>query len=444
MKLNFTKYALAIDKARTSFWFVPSIMVLSSILLAIISIYIDAFFINNMDTPLPLINQMDIDAIRSLLGIIAGAMITVTSIVFSITVVSLTLASSQFGPRLLRNFMMDKGTQLVLGAFISNFLFCILIFCAISFQSPYDFKPVLTVIITIIMTGISVGVLIYFIHHIAKSIQADVVIEDVYLELQNHIETLFPSISVPHKEAEHANSNARITVHDHQLNVISKCSGYIQTVDLEGLLTLATNKQVFIECCFKPGDFVLKGTAIAIIHADTKINKDRDAEVLALITLGAYRTPVQDPEFAVHQLVEIALRALSPGINDPYTAITCIDKLNSTLCALTKRAFPEKQYFDKEGILRLDNKVLKFEYIAEAAFTQIRQEANNNAVVTLKLLDSLSQLMYFSCNAEQQNFVIRQTKMIKEQQNKQSLAEEDLNQINHKITSILTKLSPSL
>ena len=433
------KYALLIEKARSSFWFLPGFMVLMSILLAILTVSIDAFFIPSLDISIPIINKMDIEAIRSLLAMIAGAMITVTSIAFSITIVALTLASSQFGPRLLRNFMMDIGTQFVLGAFISNFLFCILVFCAISFQEPYAFKPGLTVIIAVAMTCISVGVLIYFIHHVAKSIQADIVIDDVYCELQSGIEKLFPAI----QNSEQTVVSPKLTDCDFRVrsnlqNVLSTCSGYVQTIDIEKLLTRANENEVLIECHFKPGDFVVEDSVIATIHCDAPIDKNIIKDVLDLITLGACRTPVQDPEFAIHQLVEIALRALSPGINDPYSAITCIDKLNATLCVLTKRAFPEKQHFDQAGILRVIGKVPTFKYIAKAAFDQIRQQANNNVSVTIRLLVSLQELMVFAGNDEQKHFVISQTKMIKEQQSKQSLAEEDLQEINTKVDAILS------
>jgi len=439
LKFNFIKYALAIDKARASFWFVPSLMVLSSILFAVCSIFIDVFFIDKINLSIPLIDEMNISAIRSLLGIIAGAMITVTSIVFSITVVTLTLASSQFGPRLLRNFMMDTGTQLVLGSFISNFLFCVLVFCAISFHEPYIFKPALTVTIAILMTCVSVGVLIYFIHHVAKSIQADVVIEDVYLDLQNGIENLLPAINDADKSFTSSHSMAINTRERlYQMKVLSNCSGYVQTLDIEALIALATEYDVFIECDIKPGDFVIQRSIIAVIHADKPIEHNKMHKVLNSIELGAYRTPVQDPEFAVHQLVEIALRALSPSINDPYTAITCIDKLNAVLCELTNRVFPEKQHFDETGILRLSNKALIFEHIAKAAFDQIRQQANHNVAVTIRLLECLHELMFFVCDDEQKNFVINQAEMIKEQQNKLSLSTIDSAQINNKALIILS------
>lgn len=437
MLFNIIKYAPIIEKARTSFWFVPSFMVFSSIALASIAIYFDAFYIESMELRIPLIYGIDIDAIRTLLGTIAGAMITVTSIAFSITIVALTLASSQFGPRLLRNFMMDTGTQVVLGSFISNFLYCILVFCAISFQAPYTFKPGLTVIIAVVMTCISVGVLIYFIHHVAKSIQADVVIDDVYQELQNGIEHLFPSAQKQQESADDFGSiDTDFTPRTNQINVLAKCSGYVQTIDNEALLTLATKNTLLIECLFGPGDFVVKNSVIAVVHSDILVPETAVKNTSNKIVLGAYRTPVQDPEFAIHQLVEIALRALSPGINDPYSAITCIDKLNSVLCGLTCRVFPAKQHYDQAGMLRLVCKVLTFKDIASAAFEQIRQQANNNVAVTIRLLESLHNLMMFAQNDEQQNFVIRQTKMIEEQQCKQPLAEDDSQVINSRVALI--------
>jgi len=437
MQFSITKYAPIIEEARTSFWFVPSVMVLSSILLAGCAIYIDAFYIDSIELKIPLIYGTDIDAIRSLLGTIAGSMITVTSIAFSITIVALTLASSQFGPRLLRNFMMDTGTQVVLGSFISNFLFCILVFCAISFQEPYTFKPGLTVIIAVLMTCLSVGVLIYFIHHVAKSIQADVVIDDVYEELQSGIENLFPSVQKKHQSGMTDDlNNTDFTTRTHQANVFAKCSGYVETIDYEALLTLATESEVMIECRFGPGDFVVQDSIIAIVHSDHIVADKVFKKTVDRTVLGAYRTPVRDPEFAIHQLVEIALRALSPGINDPYTAITCIDKLNSVLCGLTQRVFPANQHYDQAGILRLFCKVLTFNDIAKAAFDQIRQVANNNVAVTIRLLESLHVLMLFAQDDEHKNFVISQTKMIEEQQNKLPLAEDDLTVISNKVALI--------
>jgi uncharacterized membrane protein len=280
-----------------------------------------------------------------------------------------------------------------------------------------------------------VGVLIYFIHHVAKSIQADVVIDDVYQELQSGIENIFPSVEKRQDLAKITDPIDFMQRINH-VNVSAKCSGYIETIDHQALLALAAANEVLIECRFSPGDFVVQDSVIAVVHSDNLVNEKVVKQTSALFVLGAYRTPVQDPEFAIHQLVEIALRALSPGINDPYSAITCIDKLNSVLCGLTNRVFPAKQHYDQAGMLRLVCKVLTFTDIASAAFEQIRQQANNNVAVTIRLLESLHNLMMFAQNDEQQHFVISQTKKIEEQQNKQSLAKDDTQIINSKVALI--------
>lgn len=437
MQLNIIKYAPMIEKARASFWFVPTLMVMLAILLAFITVYIDAFYVPRHDFTIPLIYGTDVNAIRSLLSTIAASMITVTSIAFSITIVALTLASSQFGPRLLRNFMMDRGTQVVLGTFISTFLFCILVFCAISYEKPYDFKPGLSIATAILMTFSSVGILIYFIHHVAKSIQADVVIDDVYRELKSNIGSLFPS---PNKES--LSEISLITEPDnytkkHQLDILADSCGYIQTVDNQGLVRAAQKNGVLIKCHYSPGDFVVAGAMLAQVHGDEVITAGVDKAVSCHIKFGAYRTPVQDPEFAIRQLVEIAVRALSPGINDPYTAITCVDKLNAVLCSLTDKVFPQKVHLDDMGMLRLITKELSFTDIAGAAFDQIRQHANNNVSVTIRLLESLYDLRMFTQNDEQKHFVISQTKMIEEQQSKQPLAADDLKAMNSRVALIL-------
>jgi uncharacterized membrane protein len=223
--------------------------------------------------------------------------------------------------------------------------------------------------------------------------------------------------------------------------VLAKCSGYVQTIEHIALLALATEHKALIECIYYPGDYIVEDSVIAIIHSDSAINKKTVKQVSDLILLGAYRTPVQDPEFAIHQLVEIALRALSPGINDPYTAITCVDKLNSVLCGLTKRVFPARQHCDEAGQLRLVCKVLTFDDIARAAFDQIRQEATNNVSVTIRLLNSLNNLILFANTNEQKNFVISQTKMIDEQQSKQPLAKADSKCIGFRIAKIFSSIS---
>lgn len=440
MKLNIIKFAPIIEKAKTSFWFIPSLMIFGAIFLAVFTVYIDAIYMPRNKISLPLIYGTDVNAIRSLLSTIAGSMITVTSIAFSITIVALTLASSQFGPRLLRNFMMDRGTQVVLGSFVSNFLFCILVFCAISFEKPYDFNPGLSVATAILMTFACVGILIYFIHHVAKSIQADVVIDDVYRELESNIQSLFPSNEEHDSLEELAVTELDKNTKNNQLEILSDSCGYLQTIDNKELFCLAEKYDLVIVCHYSPGNFVEKGATLAHAYSDNSIDSKIHKAVIRQIKLGAYRTPVQDPEFAVHQLVEIALRALSPGINDPFTAITCVDKLSAVLCGLTDKVFPQKSRFDDAGMLRLITKELSFTDIGRAAFDQIRQDASTNVAVTIRLIDSFQRLATFANNTQQKRFVLNQTEMIEQQQNTLFLAKQDMIEINSRVELVKSAL----
>ncbi|WP_170252865.1 DUF2254 domain-containing protein [Colwellia echini] len=437
------KLAPLIEKTQSSFWFVPSIMIVFSFIIAVLTIYMDVNRADITGSSLDFLYTMNIDAVRSLLGTIAAAMITVTSIAFSITIVILTLASSQFGPGLMRNFMMDKGTQTVLGTFISTFLFCIVIFFAMSFKGANAFEPGITVAVAITMTCCSVFILVYFIHHVAKSIQAEVVIDDVFCELHKNIEKIFPTVlneksTKPDHLFENLDSNKKNESSD--LYVYAPVSGYLQLVDKESLLKLAVKLDCKIELNFTAGNFIVEKTIMAAVYCasalmEKEISDEVNNEIIKNMVIGSCRTPVQDPEFALRQLVEIALRALSPGINDPYTAINCIDKLCAMLCNLTDKVFPQTNIVS-DGKVRLVCKELTFTDIGTAAFDQIRQDAETNLAVTIRMLDSLYVLVTQCLSDEQHNFVLAQTEMISTQQEKQSMAAYDRRNLLERIKKI--------
>lgn len=437
------KLAPLIEKIQSSFWFVPSLMIVLSLSIAAATIYLDVAHSQAHASAVSFLYATDVEAVRSLLGTMAAAMITVTSIAFSITIVTLTLASSQFGPRLMRNFMMDKGTQIVLGTFLSTFLFCIVIFCALSFKKPYAFEPGITIAVAIAMTCFSVCMLIYFIHNVSKSIQADVVIDDVYCELHQNINKLFPTssdIDDDKSKTQNATSLANEKNSTHKLTVQAHCSGYLQLVDKESLRNLASTSDCLIELHFSAGDFIVKNAVVATVYAEDAIEETMAATIISHIIQGSCRTPVQDPEFAIHQLVEIALRALSPGINDPYTAITCIDKLSAVLCNLTDKEFPQHNIHDDDEALRLVCKALTFTAIATAAFDQIREQSENNIAVTMKILDSLHVLATQVKSTEQRDFVLSQTEMIKQQQAAQPMSDYDRSNLVKRIKKITTNI----
>lgn len=433
-----TRLLTAFENLRTNFWFVPATMFVFSVLLAKVLIAVDQLGIFKDVKILEFVYQSDADTITSLLTMLAGSMITVTSIVFSITVLSLSMASSQFGPRLIRHFMADSGTKMVLGIFLATFIYCLLVIeVTDEFQSRGD-VPGMSVYVAVMLALLSICVLIFFIHHVARSIQADQVISDVESRLRSNISRLFPE--EPEWKARPDACYDEIDLSElfatHEI-VRANTSGYVQAIDYDALKSLTMEYQCAVSVDHLPGNFVVEGTCLMTIYHQLQSdlqqckNKLRDT-----IMLGSQRTPVQDPEFAVHQLVEIAVRALSPGVNDPYSAITCVDKLSAVMCQLTQMSFPPACLVDEQGKVRVKRKQLRFADIGSAAFDQIRQNASDNVAVTIRLLDGLSSIAIRAVTPEHREFVRRQLLMIEQIQSQQQWAEGDKQDIFTRIEQV--------
>jgi uncharacterized membrane protein len=403
------------EAIRTSFWFIPGLMILCVIGLSSISIRLDRLIdTQHFRTP-GLIYAGGTEGAHSILSLIAGSMITVAGTAFSITIVALTLASSQFGPRLLRNFMLDTGNQVVLGVFISTFVYCLLVLHSVNSIAEHFFVPRISVTVAITLALVSVGILIYFIHHISTSIHADRVVAEVYRDLSDNIQRLFPD-ELDHRIETGVDDQdiSKLTEkRDHEvLSVTASKSGYLQSVDHESLLRIAGENNFLIHIQNRPGEYIVEGSTLADVNNVKLIDEEHAERISKAFTLGPQRTPVHDVEFAIRQLVEIALRALSPGINDPFTAITCIDHLGSVLCSLTDRAFPRSNFYDDEDKLRIITKPLTFEGVTNAAFDQIRQYGHANVAVSTRLLETLKTVALHTSTSEQRKAVLRQADMI--------------------------------
>ncbi|MBN25628.1 MAG: hypothetical protein CL578_11345 [Alteromonadaceae bacterium] len=428
------------ETIRTSFWFVPSIMALLAIVSSQLGLAFDRFGADSELKILAGFYETSPESARALLTTIATAMITVTSIAFSITVVALSLASSQFGPRLIRNFMMDTGTQCVLGFFLSTFIYCLLIIQATKSFEQQSFVPGFSILTSVLLAILGVGVLIYFIHHVARAIQADNVIDNVYCELNEIIERLFPKDDEQHTAQSDTDVDLQTPnfsqVYPNQQEIHSLNSGYVQTLDLAQLQSLAKETDMAFHMYVMPGDFVVKGTVLGAAYFHQPKLGCATHKITDLVRLGAHRTPVQDAEFAIRQLVEIAVRALSPGINDPYTAVTVVDKLSAVLCDLTAKTFPPQTYEDEEGVIRLQCKPVEYAGLGEAAFNQIRQYSKDSLAVTIRLLEGLSSILSFSQAAEHRQFVRQQAQMIEQIQSESLLGQQDWQDIKKRLDDI--------
>jgi uncharacterized membrane protein len=370
-------------------------------------------------------------------------MITVAGVAFSITIVALTLASSQFGPRLLRNFMLDTGNQIVLGVFISTFVYCLLVLRSVNSIEEHFFVPRISVTFAMALALVSVGVLIYFIHHISTSIHADRVIAVVYRDLSEHIRRLFPEelkYEIENGEDDRDVSQPAEARYPQVRSVAASQSGYLQSVDNDSLLRIASENGFLIHLQNRPGEFVVEGSTLAKVMSVEHFNEDLAEQIVQSFTVGSQRTPVQDAEFAIHQLVEVALRALSPGINDPFTVITCIDHLGSVLCRLTDRAFPLPSRYDDNSKLRIIAKPLTFEGVTNAAFDQIRQYGRTSVAVTIRLLETLKMIAVHTRTLEQRKAVLRQADMIIRESQESIRERNDRDDVQERYQALLNVL----
>ncbi len=383
------------DLLRTSFWFVPAVMACLASALAFSTVDADKAIAEGRLPRLAWIYSGGAEGASLLLGTVAGSMIAIAGTVFSMTLVALSLASSQLGPRLLRNFMRDTANQVVLGTFVATFVYCLLVLRTIRRADEAAFVPHLSVSIGVLLAMVSIGVLIYFIHHVSVSIQADEVVARVGKELDDGIDRLYPGhLGKPASEiSQTLNASDLPAAFESEARAVAAAEdGYLQVIDADALMAMASQDDLLVRLERRPGHYLVKGRAIAMVWPADRVTQTLVDKMNAAFVLGNQRTAAQDAEFSVLQLVEIAVRALSPGINDPFTAIACVDRLGSGLCRLVQRDMPSAARFDSDGRLRLVAQGSSFSGIVDTAFNQIRQNARSNPAVAIRMLEAIAQI----------------------------------------------------
>ncbi|PIG93519.1 DUF2254 domain-containing protein [Gloeocapsopsis sp. IPPAS B-1203] len=409
-----TKLGKVWESLHNSFWFVPSVMVLGAIALAYIILSLDHADRDWLEK-VPLIYGRGPEGAREVLSTVAGSMVSVATTAFSIVIVALQLASGQFGPRLLGNFMRDTGNQIVLGTFISTFVYCLLILRTVNSVDDDEFVPHLSVAFSLVLAIFGVAVLIYFLHHVATSIQAQQVIANVGAELSDTIERLFPQKvgrSITKDQQEIQDADIPDNFEDEASPIKSDKSGYIQAIDNEELIDIAAKFDVIVRLNYRPGDFVIKGNDLVSVWHGQQMNKKLAKQLKGIFIIDNQRSPQQDVEFSINQLVEIAVRALSTGVNDPFTAIRCIDQLSAALCQFAQREIPSPYRYDDNQKLRAIAEPITFASVVDAAFNQIRQSGQTDVAVTIRLLEAIARVAEYTTTREQRAVLLRQAQMI--------------------------------
>jgi len=337
------------ERISGSFWFVPMLMAAAAIALAQATIAFDSKATDGWLHAQSWVYNGGAEGATAMLSTIASSMITIAGVVFSMTLVALSLASSQLGPRLLRTFMTDKTNQVVLGTFVATFLYSLMVLRAIRRADEGIFVPHLSVAFGVILAVASLGVLVYFIHHVAVSIQADNVVARIGAELTESIDRLFPE-----NTGKSLGEGSFTEAFGRDCCAIGASEdGYVQLIDSDALLALAEEEDMVLRVERRPGQFVVKGSPLAFGWPGGRVDEKIKARIDGAFVLGSYRSPAQDVEFGINQLVEIAVRALSPGVNDPFTAIACADRLGAALACLAQRESRPWRHHDAENKLRL-------------------------------------------------------------------------------------------
>ncbi len=361
---------------RSTFWFLPFLIVLASIVYAIVLIQIDHAGGDRWLAQWPRVFGVGADGARDMLSTLAGSMMTVMGITFAMTLLALALVSSQYTSRILRDFMRSRVTQITLGTFAGIFVYCLIVLHTIrTGDSP--FVPSLAVFFAFVLTFCGIAVLIFFIHHIASPIQASSIIASVAHETYASIDRFFPGKRKPVPDNAESEENERLLPSLDERTwypVMAEVSGYIESVDNDAILRLARDKRTIVRMEHGIGAFVVQDTPLASLALTYPPDQETIDALNGAYSIGRQRTVDQDPAFGIRQIVDMALKALSPGVNDTSTAVMCVDYLTAILARLACRQFPPSHRYEEET-LRMIASVLTFEGLLAEAFDQIRDSA---------------------------------------------------------------------
>ena len=378
------------DRLRVSFWFTPALMALGAVLLAWFVYWLDGRIPNQLLQNSRFILAGTADTLRSSLLNIAGTVLATAGVVFTLLTLPLSTVAAQYGSRLLRLFLGDRTAQFVLGMFVATFVYCLAAALSIPSGNGARESPQLTGTVGLYLMLATFATLILLVQHISTMLQAPNIAAAAGLELLDVVRAA--------KTAEAARDANGIDEFPSRTDTLSPLTttasypvyvtdaGYIQYIDPAILLTLAQENDLFIRLLHKPGSFVRPGDEGALVWPAERINPQNDKLIRRAFQLGNVRTPTQDIVYAVNQLTEMAVRAMSPAINDPFTAMTCLDHLGDGLATFIQQGENDTQYHDQDGTLRLVLERATFADLLGAAFDMLRHASCDNASVLLHMV----------------------------------------------------------
>ncbi|BAK66324.1 conserved hypothetical protein [Sphingobium sp. SYK-6] len=390
-----------------SYWFFPALFSVLAVLTAIFTIALDHAGGSDWMARTGWIVPARPEGASNILTVIAGSMIGVASTVFSITIAAVAYASGNYGPRLLTNFMEDKGNQLALGSFISTFVYAVLVLRAVRMPGEgadaHGFVPQISLFVATLLMALSVAVLVYFLHHIPASIRINTVLERVGKRLIAQIEDRFPKDGQDDEPAAPAGGAP----------VPARATGYVTLIDFDRLQSFACDHDLILALSLRTGDFVHPDVPLLRVHGALP---DDGAETLrGAFMFGALRTPEQDPDFLIDELAEIALRALSPGINDPFTAVTALHWLAAATASLARRNLGVSALLPSDGRRRVHPWPDDFAHYLGRGFGAVRLAAAGSPIAACKFLECLASVAHGCRGPRRRAMLAREAEQLMEQ-----------------------------
>lgn len=420
------------NDVRESYWAMPSLMVVGSIVLSFVTTAVDSSIGSKWLEDVNWLYANKPAGARAVLSTVAGSMITVAGVTFSMTILSISYTAGQVGPRLLNNFMRDKSNQFTLGVFISTFMYCLMVLRTVrnadtpppgssvtvagSAELQAAFVPHVAILIGLLMAVASVGVLIFFIHHIPESIHISNIVANVGRDLNRRLEHRFPAgVGLSHSDPteKQIEANLPVAFYDSAKQIRSTQAGYVEYVDTQGLMRLARENDLVIRMRFRAGDFVTPRNVLMLVNPAERVNEELEKQLRQVFVCGSQRTDTQNLQFQFNQLVEVAMRALSPGVNDPFTAMNCMDWLQFALETCAVRELPDAFRYDDDGRLRIVAEPETFSAFTSLVFDQLRPYVSQDRNAAVHMMEMLAKLSITVPDNPRRRLLLRQASALR-------------------------------
>jgi uncharacterized membrane protein len=420
-----------LDRMKVSFWFAPVVMSFAAVLLAWFMYEIDSLIPNEILANSHFILSGSPDELRTALITMSTTILATAGVVFTLLTLPLSTVAAQYGSRLLRVFLGDRTTQLVLGTFVATFVYCLAAALSILPTEVEPNGPQLTVTVGLLFMLASFGSLILLVQHISTMLQAPNIAAAAGAELRDVILSEIPNQHEVGKGFEGATEDIPGSLEERNgYSIQVKQAGSIQYIDPQYLLTLASEHDLVIRLLRKPGNIVWRGTKVALVWPAASVDEDLDHQIRNAFRVGNGRTPTQDVAYAVNQLVEMAVRAMSAAINDPFTAMTCVDYIGEGLALFIKQGERSPYYYDQNNKLRIILEPVTFTELLDSAFDMLRHAACDNSSVLLHMLEAINDIDKDVDSTEIHQQLLRHINLIQKESEAGDLIDSDRERIS--------------